>query len=71
MHIYTTHTVTGTHVYVCIQSTHTDARPLAYAGAMQRAMEMFSDLRQFDEAKKWAEEYSRTRGDTAQVRKIT
>ncbi len=28
---------------------------------------MFSDLRQFDEAKKWAEEYSRTRGDTAQV----
>eukprot|EP00983_Pelagomonas_calceolata_P101825 1158743-Pelagomonas_calceolata.AAC.21 len=30
-------------------------------------MEMFSDLRQFDEAKKWAEEYSRTKGDTAQV----
>lgn len=30
-------------------------------------MEMFSDLRQFDEAKKWADEYSRTRGDNAQV----
>lgn len=28
---------------------------------------MFSDLRQFDEAKKWAEEYSRTKGDTKQV----
>lgn len=37
------------------------------AGALDKAMEMFSDLRQFDEAKKWAEEYSRTRGDSAQV----
>ncbi|KAF5843203.1 intraflagellar transport protein [Dunaliella salina] len=34
------------------------------------AMEMFSDLRQFDEAKKWAEEYSRTKGDTAQVQEL-
>ena len=36
-------------------------------GAFEKAMEMFGDLRQFDEAKKWAEEYSRTKGDTAQV----
>lgn len=28
---------------------------------------MFSDLRQFEEAKKWAEEYARTKGNTAQV----
>lgn len=37
------------------------------AGKLEKAMEMFSDLRQFDEAKKWAEEYSRTRGENAQV----
>jgi intraflagellar transport protein 122 len=37
------------------------------SGALDKAMEMFSDLRQFDEAKRWAEEYSRTKGDTAQV----
>lgn len=33
-------------------------------------MEMFSDLRQFDEAKKWAEEYARTKGDTASVQEL-
>ena len=33
-------------------------------------MEMFSDLRQFDEAKKWAEEYSRTKGDNVQVQEL-
>ncbi len=30
-------------------------------------MEMFRDLRQFDEAKKWAEEYGSTRGESSQV----
>ncbi len=40
------------------------------AGHLEKAMEMFSDLRQYDEAKKWAEEYSRTRGDNAQVRRV-
>ena len=29
---------------------------------MQRAMDMFSDLRQFAEAKAWAEEWERTEG---------
>lgn len=37
---------------------------------MDKAMEMFSDLRQFDEAKKFAEEYSRTRGDNVQVQEL-
>ncbi|MEW5316653.1 MAG: hypothetical protein WDW38_008010 [Sanguina aurantia] len=40
------------------------------AGQVERAMEMFSDLRQFDEAKKWAEEYARTKGDTASVQEL-
>ena len=44
------------------------ARLYTQSGAVDKAMEMFSDLRQFDEAKKWAEEYGRTRGENAQVR---
>ena len=43
------------------------ARLYTQSGAVDKAMEMFSDLRQFDEAKKWAEEYGRTRGENAQV----
>lgn len=31
---------------------------------------MFSDLRQFDEAKRWADEYARTRGDSASVTEL-
>mmetsp|Transcript_5353 Transcript_5353/g.11710 ORF Transcript_5353/g.11710 Transcript_5353/m.11710 type:complete len:1236 (+) Transcript_5353:188-3895(+) len=46
------------------------ARLYTQAGAVDKAMEMFSDLRQFDEAKKWAEEYARTRGDNAQVQEL-
>jgi len=34
----------------------------AKAGKVEVAMEMFSDLRQFDEAKTWAEQYARARG---------
>jgi intraflagellar transport protein 122 len=30
-------------------------------------MEMFSDLRQFDQAKQWAEQYAAQRGDTSTV----
>ncbi|GFH10764.1 WD_REPEATS_REGION domain-containing protein, partial [Haematococcus lacustris] len=43
------------------------ARLFINNGAVDKAMEMFSDLRQFDEAKKWAEEFSRTKGDTVQA----
>lgn len=43
------------------------AKLYTQAGKMDKAMEMFSDLRQFDEAKKWADEYARTRGDSSQV----
>ncbi len=42
-----------------------------YAGAVDRAMEMFSDLRQFDEAKKWAEEFAASgRGDQRSVQEL-
>lgn len=34
------------------------AKAFAKAGCVEKAMEMFSDLKQFDEAKAWAEEYS-------------
>ncbi|KAL3157461.1 hypothetical protein ABBQ32_011928 [Trebouxia sp. C0010 RCD-2024] len=37
------------------------ARAYARAGSVQRAMDMFSDLRQFAEAKAWAEEWERTK----------
>jgi superfamily II DNA or RNA helicase len=46
------------------------ARLYTQSGAADKAMEMFSDLRQFDEAKKWAEEYGRTRGESAQVTEL-
>ena len=46
------------------------ARLYTQSGAVDKAMEMFSDLRQFDEAKKWAEEYGRTRGENAQVTEL-
>jgi hypothetical protein len=36
-------------------------------GAPDRVLEMFSDLRQFDQAKQWAEQYASQRGDTAAV----
>lgn len=40
------------------------------ADAVEKALEMFSDLRQFDEAKRWADEYARTRGDSASVTEL-
>uniref|UniRef100_A0A7S0VDQ0 Intraflagellar transport protein 122 homolog n=1 Tax=Polytomella parva TaxID=51329 RepID=A0A7S0VDQ0_9CHLO len=46
------------------------ARLYTSAGRMDLALEMFSDLRQFDEAKKWAEEFSRVRGDTEGVQAL-
>lgn len=33
-------------------------------------MDMFSDLRQYDEAKKWAEEFAKTRGENSQVQEL-
>jgi pentatricopeptide repeat protein len=40
----------------------------AKAGKVEVAMEMFSDLRQFDEAKTWAEQHAKARGgDTSSV----
>ncbi len=57
------------HVCVCVCVCHVCVCVcLTQAGHLEKAMEMFSDLRQYDEAKKWAEEYSRTRGENAQVR---
>ena len=38
------------------------AKAFAKAGKVEKAMEMFSDLRRFDEAKRWAEEYSANEG---------
>lgn len=46
------------------------ARYYTQAGSVDKAMEMFSDLRQFDEAKKWADEYAKTRGETSQVQEL-
>ncbi|KAG2430302.1 hypothetical protein HYH02_013779 [Chlamydomonas schloesseri] len=47
------------------------ARLFTQAGAVDRAMEMFSDLRQFDEAKKWAEEFAASgRGDQRSVQEL-
>lgn len=40
------------------------------ASSVDKAIEMFSDLRQFDEANKWAEEYARTRGESGQVAEL-
>ncbi len=39
----------------------------AFAGALDRVLEMFSDLRQFDQAKQWAEQFAAQRGDSAAV----
>ncbi|KXZ55139.1 hypothetical protein GPECTOR_3g29 [Gonium pectorale] len=47
------------------------ARLFTQAGAVDKAMEMFSDLRQFDEAKKWAEEFAASgRGDQRSVQEL-
>ena len=46
------------------------ARYYTQAGSVDKAMEMFSDLRQFDEAKKWADEYAKTRGESSQVQEL-
>ncbi len=35
-----------------------------------QVMEMWTDLRQFDEAKRWAEEFARQRGDSAGVQEL-
>lgn len=43
------------------------ARLYMSAGCVEKAIEMFSDLRQFDEAKRWAEEFAKLRGDSAKV----
>ena len=43
------------------------ARLYTQAGHVDKAMAMFSDLRLFDEAKKWAEECARNQGDTRSV----
>ena len=42
---------------------HEAARLYAKASAPEKAMEMFSDLRQYDEARKWAQEYAEKAGD--------
>lgn len=46
------------------------ARLYTQAGAVDKAMDMFSDLRQYDEAKKWAEEFAKTRGENSQVQEL-
>jgi hypothetical protein len=49
---------------------HAFVEPLplpAFAGALDRVLEMFSDLRQFDQAKQWAEQFAAQRGDSAAV----
>lgn len=47
------------------------AKAFAKAGRVEKAMEMFSDLRQFDEAKTWAEEYAASKGgDTGIVQEF-
>jgi len=43
------------------------AKVFAKAGRVDKAMEMFSDLRQFDEAKRWAEEYATSKGGDVSV----
>jgi len=47
------------------------AKLYAKADRVDKAMEMFSDLRQFDEAKAWAEEYAKgTGGDISTVQEL-
>uniref|UniRef100_A0A061R9P9 Intraflagellar transport protein 122 n=1 Tax=Tetraselmis sp. GSL018 TaxID=582737 RepID=A0A061R9P9_9CHLO len=43
------------------------AKLYAKAGAIEKAMEMFGDLKQFEAAKRWAEEYAKEKGDSTQV----
>lgn len=47
------------------------ARTYARCGRVELAMEMFSDLRQFEEARIWAEEYAKTKGgDDSSVQEL-
>eukprot|EP00899_Mesostigma_viride_P007013 jgi/Mesvir1/16312/Mv12764-RA.1 len=46
------------------------ARTYAKCGAEEKAMEMFSDLRQFEEAKAWAEEFAKNKGDDTNVQTL-
>lgn len=46
------------------------AKMYTTAGALDKVMEMFINLRQFDEAKKWAEDYGKTRGDLGTVQEL-
>ena len=46
------------------------ARIYAQCNTIDRAMEMFSDLRQFDEAKQWAEEYATKGSEVDSVREV-
>ena len=43
------------------------AKMYAKAERVDKAMEMFSDLRQFDEARAWAEEYAQAKGGDASI----
>jgi intraflagellar transport protein 122 len=46
-------------------------RVLGLVAQVELAMEMFSDLRQFEEAKVWAEQYSKEKGgDTSSVQEL-
>lgn len=42
----------------------------AKCNRVELAMEMFSDLRQFEEAKAWAEEYAKGKGDSTSVQEL-
>jgi len=46
------------------------AKMYARANHVELAMEMFSDLRQFEEAKAWAEEYAKSKGDSSSVQEL-
>ena len=43
------------------------AKMYGKANRVEKAMEMFSDLRQFEEAKAWAEEYAQTNGGDSSI----
>lgn len=46
------------------------ARLYTLAGCVEKAMEMFTDLKMFAEATRWMEEYARTKGDMAAVQEL-
>ena len=46
------------------------AKMYAKANHVQKAMEMFSDLRQFEQAKVWAENYAKNKGDSSSVQEL-